>query len=149
MNNSSGLGVSFYGASTNLYGWGILTLRHAFPSVSQKLFPNERLDAIRGQYFHFTQLPHLKINYQSGLFKGYHITILFDMGFRTMTRSDLRNTCMRGFTRWKLPLHILLQSLGHWLKLNHQKLGRFHQNPPQEATSGWTLHLTEVPVLFL
>lgn len=36
------------------------TLRHAFPQVQQKLFPNERPNAVPGHHIPFTQIPSQK-----------------------------------------------------------------------------------------
>lgn len=81
------------------------TLRHAFPRVAQKLFPNERPDAVPGQHFHFTQVPHNeKTNQETGLSEGYQITIRFDMGFKSMNRNDVKNACLARLHKMAISL---------------------------------------------
>ena len=63
------------------------TLRRAFPRVSQLLYPSERPDAIPSNHLQFTQLPrHEKVNPSTGLSEGFHVTICFDYGFKSISR---------------------------------------------------------------
>ena len=55
------------------------TLHQAIMRVHQHIYPHERSDAIPGHQLHFTQLPkHVNVKQDTGLFKGFHITIRFN-----------------------------------------------------------------------
>ena len=66
----------------------------SFPTSCQKLYPNKRLDAVSGQYLHFTQVPHHeKVNQEIGFSKGYQIMIQCDTCLKTMNKVDVKSVC--------------------------------------------------------
>ena len=81
------------------------TLRRAFPRVPQILYSNERPDAVPGNHLHFTQIPRLeRVDSTTGLSDGFHITIRFDFGFKTLSRQDVRSACIERLCHMDIPL---------------------------------------------
>ena len=81
------------------------TLRRAFPHVPQAYFPHERPDAVPGNHLHFTQIPSLeKIDSSTGLSEGFHITIRYDFGFKSISRQEARRGCMERLRLMEIPL---------------------------------------------
>ena len=80
-------------------------LRRAFPHVPQVCYPHERPDAVPGNHLHFTQLPILeKTDPTIGLSEGFHVTIKYDIGFKSMSRQDARRGCMERLRQMEMPL---------------------------------------------
>ena len=81
------------------------TLRRAFPHVPQAYFPHERPDAVPGNHLHFTQIPSQeKIDPSTGLSEGFHITIRYDFGFKSISRQEARRGCMERLRLMAIPL---------------------------------------------
>ena len=81
------------------------TLRRAFPRVPQIFYPSERPDAVPGNHLHFTQLPRQeKVNSSTGLSEGFHVTIRFDYGFKSISRQEARGACMERLKLMAIPL---------------------------------------------
>ena len=81
------------------------TLRRAFPRVPQIFYPSERPDAVPGNHLHFTQLPRQeKVNPSTGLSEGFHVTIRFDYGFKSISRQEARGACMERLKLMAIPL---------------------------------------------
>jgi hypothetical protein len=82
-----------------------MTLRRAFPRVPQLLYPNERPDAVPGNHLHFIQLPRLeKVDPTTGLSEGFQVTILFDHGFKSISRRDARGACLERLRQMDIPI---------------------------------------------
>jgi hypothetical protein len=81
------------------------TLRRAFPHVPQVYYPLERPDAVPGNHLHFTQIPRLeKTDPATGLSEGFHITVRYDSGFKSMSRQEARRGCMERLRQMEIPL---------------------------------------------
>ena len=81
------------------------SVRRAFPRVPQICFPNERPDAVPGHYLHFTQIPrHERIDPLTGLSEGFHVTIRFDKGFKSMSRQEARGAYLKRLRQMDIPL---------------------------------------------
>jgi hypothetical protein len=81
------------------------TLRRAFPRVPQQFFSNARPDAVPGNHLNFTQLPrHERVDPTTGLSEGFHITIRFDFGFKSMNMQDVRGACLERLRLMDIPL---------------------------------------------
>ena len=81
------------------------TLRRAFPRVPQLFYPNERPDAVPGNHLHFTQIPRQeKVDPLTGLSEGFHITIRFDYGFKSISRQKVRGDCLERLKQMSIPL---------------------------------------------
>jgi hypothetical protein len=83
------------------------SLRRAFLRTKQRLFPNERPDAVSGQHLHFTQIPRYeKISNNTGLTDGFHVTIRFDGEYKTLTRQEVKLACLERLRLMNMPLGI-------------------------------------------
>ena len=81
------------------------TLRRAFPHVPRTYYPSERPDAVPGHHLHFTQVPRLeKIDPTTGLSEGFHITIRFDHGFKSISRHEAKKACLERLQQMDIPL---------------------------------------------
>lgn len=97
----------------------LYTLRHAFPQVAQRLYPNKQPNTIPGQHLHFTQVSHKdRVNQATGISKGYHITINFNTRFKSMNRINVGLWKMEIFTWYRI-----LQSHGYWHEHGNQRIG--------------------------
>jgi hypothetical protein len=81
------------------------TLRRAFPHIPQVYYPHERPDAVSGNHLHFTQIPRLeKIDSNTGLSEGFHVTVRYDSGFKSISRQEARRRCMERLQQMEIPL---------------------------------------------
>lgn len=65
------------------------TLRHTFPRISQQLFLNKHLVAVRRHYLHFRLLSsHEKVNKDIRLSDDFYITINFKSGFKNIGKGE-------------------------------------------------------------
>ena len=81
------------------------SLRHVFPRTKQVLYPSERPVAVPGQHLHLTQLPRYeKISHDTGLTKGFHVTIRFDGDFKSLSRKEVKIACIEMLKSMKMPL---------------------------------------------
>jgi len=81
------------------------TLRRAFPHVPQVHYLHERPDAVPDNHLHFTQIPRLeKVDPTTGLSEGFHVTIRYDFGFKSMNKQEARRGCMERLRQMEIPL---------------------------------------------
>ena len=81
------------------------SLRRAFPRVKHSLYPIERPDAVPGQHLHFTQIPmYEKTSQDTGLTKGFHVTIRFDGEYKMLNRREVKAACMEWLRIMNIPL---------------------------------------------
>ena len=81
------------------------TFQRAFPRVPQSCYPHETPDAVPGNHLHFTQLPRQeKWNPINGLSEGFHVTIRFDSGFKSLSRQAIRGACLDRLRLMDIPL---------------------------------------------
>ena len=81
------------------------SLRRAFPRVKHPLYPIERPDAVPGQHLHFTQIPmYEKTSQDTGLTKGFHVTIRFDGEYKMLNRREVKAACMEWLRIMNIPL---------------------------------------------
>ena len=91
------------------------TLRRAFPRVPQLLYPSERPDAVPGNHLHFTQIPRQeKVDPSTGLSEGFHVTIRFDFGFKSiLVGKKLEGHALRDLSTW--PSHLARHTRTRWM----------------------------------
>ena len=81
------------------------TTKRASPRVSQLFYPNERPDAVLSNHLHFTQIPRQeKVDPATGLSEGFHITIRFDYGFKSMSKHEAKGACVERLRQMDIPL---------------------------------------------
>lgn len=107
----------------------LCTLRHAFPRVAQKLYPNEHLDANsatrEGQP-------------GDGLVRGLSNHHPIEMGFKTMSKSDVKNACLIHLQKMEILLGMdYANPLDIGSNTMTWALGMIHQDAPQTSASRW------------
>ena len=65
------------------------------PKGTSTPLPYKGPNLVLGYHLHFTQLPrHEKLKQDTGLSKGFHITIRFDNGFKNMSKGNAQSACL-------------------------------------------------------
>ena len=121
--------------SSSTWGHDLLKLKNFLNSMSiipkgtSTPLPYEGPNLVLGYHLHFTQLPrHEKLKQDTGLSKGFHITIRFDNGFKNMSKGNAQSACLDHLHKMNTLIGKDYSSPNwYWSKPNHQELGIFSQ----------------------
>lgn len=71
------------------------------------MYPHERADEVLGYQLHFTQLLRREnVKQDTKISKSFHTTICFDTRFKTISKRDARNTCLKYLHKMYIPLSV-------------------------------------------
>ena len=105
------------------------TFCQAFPRTRKCLYPHERPNVVPGHHLHFTLLPkHEKAKQYTGLSKGFHITICFNIGSKNISKGVAWSACLSCLQKMNIPCwYGLLKPNWCCFESNHQELDMLHQ----------------------